>query len=108
MDAASVRRAWLEKGSTWPATRWNTAWLDRQVEKNGLLKQCQELGVRLIAYSPLGMGILTGKYTVENPPQGSAGGNMITGVLEKAGPLMTLIKRIGRDHAGKTPAQVAI
>jgi aryl-alcohol dehydrogenase-like predicted oxidoreductase len=82
--------------------------VDRQVEKNGLLKQCQELGVRLIAYSPLGMGVLTGKYTPENPPSGIRGRRYNRAFLEKIEPLMTLIKRIGSDHDGKTPAQVAI
>jgi aryl-alcohol dehydrogenase-like predicted oxidoreductase len=40
-------------------------------EHNGLLAKCNELGVSLIAYSPLGMGRLTGKYNTRNPPQGS-------------------------------------
>ena len=31
--------------------------LNRNVEKNGLLARCKELGIRLIAYSPLEMGI---------------------------------------------------
>ncbi len=82
--------------------------VNRKVEKNGLLKQCQELGVRLIAYSPLGMGVLTGKYTPENPPSGIRGGRYNRGFLERMTPLLTLIKRIGSDHAGKTPAQVAL
>ena len=82
--------------------------INRKVEKNGLLKQCQELGVRLIAYSPLGMGLLTGKYTPENPPSGIRGGRYNRRFLERMTPLLTLIKRIGSDHAGKTPAQVAL
>ncbi len=84
--------------------------VNRKVEKNGLLKKCQELDVRLIAYSPLGMGLLTGKYTVENPPQGIRAGvyNYNRQAIERMQPLMTLMKRIGSDHAGKTPAQVAI
>ncbi len=44
--------------------------LNRQVEKNGLLQACKETGIRLIAYSPLAMGLLTGKYTREMPPPG--------------------------------------
>ncbi len=82
--------------------------INRKVEKNGLLKQCQELGVRLIAYSPLGMGLLSGKYTPENPPSGIRGGRYNRRFLERMTPLLTLIKRIGSDHAGKTPAQVAL
>ncbi|AHB13001.1 aldo/keto reductase [Dehalococcoides mccartyi] len=36
--------------------------LDRQIETNGVLETARELGISLIAYSPLGMGILSGKY----------------------------------------------
>ncbi len=50
--------------------------LDRKVESNGLLDRCKEKGIRLIAYSPLAMGMLTGKYTVETPHPGHADGNM--------------------------------
>lgn len=82
--------------------------INRKVEKNGLLKQCQEQGVRLIAYSPLGMGLLTGKYTPENPPSGFRGGRYNRAFLQRMTPLLTLIKRIGSDHDGKTPAQVAL
>jgi aryl-alcohol dehydrogenase-like predicted oxidoreductase len=82
--------------------------VNRKVEKNGLLKMCQELGVRLIAYSPLGMGVLSGKYTPENPPPGIRGGRYNRKFIERMTPLLTLMKRIGSDHAGKTPTQVAI
>lgn len=82
--------------------------INRKIEKNGLLKQCQELGVRLIAYSPLGMGLLTGKYTPENLPSGIRGGRYNARFIEHMTPLMTLIKRIGSDHDGKTPSQVAL
>ncbi|MBE0696981.1 MAG: aldo/keto reductase, partial [Anaerolineaceae bacterium] len=84
--------------------------LNRKVEKNGLLQKCKELDVKLIAYSPLGMGLLTGKYTASNPPQGIRASvvNYNRRRLEHMEPLMTLMKRIGSDHAGKTPAQVAL
>jgi aryl-alcohol dehydrogenase-like predicted oxidoreductase len=36
--------------------------LDRHVEKNGALATARELGVTIIAYSPLEQGLLTGKY----------------------------------------------
>lgn len=82
--------------------------INRKVEKSGLLKQCHELGVTLIAYSPIGMGLLTGKYTPEHPPSGMRGSRYSRKFLESLTPLLTLLKRIGSDHAGKTPAQVAI
>lgn len=81
--------------------------LNRKVEKNGLLKRCQELGVRLIAYSPLAMGLLTGKYTPENPPPGIRGrryGKMLADIQ----PLLDLMRQLGAAHGDKTPAQVAL
>ncbi len=82
--------------------------LNRKVEKNGLLRQCQELGVSLIAYSPLAMGVLTGKYSPENLPQGIRGGRYGRKYLEKVQPLLTLLKRVGAEHGSKTPSQVAL
>lgn len=31
---------------------------------------CDSLGIRMIAYSPLGLGMLTGKYSPSNLPSG--------------------------------------
>ncbi|KAI8371693.1 NADP-dependent oxidoreductase domain-containing protein [Radiomyces spectabilis] len=40
-------------------------------ETSGLIKLCQERGVAILAYSPLYMGMLTGKYPVDGPfPEG--------------------------------------
>lgn len=81
--------------------------LNRKVEKNGLLARCNELGIRLIAYSPLEMGLLTGKYTPANPPPGSRGGRYVN-LISKIGPLIKLMTEIGQDHGGKSNAQVAL
>ena len=82
--------------------------LNRKVEKEGLLKQCHELGVTLIAYSPLAMGILSGKYSSANPPRGVRGARYNRKYLEKIDPLLTALKRMGGTHSGKTSAQVAL
>jgi len=81
--------------------------LDRTVEKNGLLARCKELGIRLIAYSPLEMGMLTGKYTLENPPTGTRGASY-GNLLKKIGSLLKLMTAIGQDHGGKSNSQVAL
>jgi aryl-alcohol dehydrogenase-like predicted oxidoreductase len=39
----------------------------RSPETDGTLDACRELGITLIAYSPLGMGLLSGKYRVGTP-----------------------------------------
>ncbi|MBI5838721.1 MAG: aldo/keto reductase [Chloroflexi bacterium] len=81
--------------------------LDREVEKNGTLARCKELGIRLIAYSPLEKGLLTGKYSSAHPPSGVRGGTYAS-LLPKIPPLIKLMTEIGQDHGGKTHAQVAL
>lgn len=81
--------------------------LNRTVEKNGTLARCQELGIRLIAYSPLEKGLLAGKYNVDAPPPGSRG-RIYTSLLPKIGPLLKLMTVIGQDHGGKSNTQVAL
>ena len=47
--------------------------LHRQPETNGVLDACRELGITLIAYSPLAGGRLTGKYSTQNRAGGFSG-----------------------------------
>jgi aryl-alcohol dehydrogenase-like predicted oxidoreductase len=82
--------------------------INRQVEFDGLLKTCQEMGISLIAYSPLAQGILTGKYSPDNPLPGIRGQRYSRSLLERAQPLIRLMREVGDDHQGKTPAQVAL
>ncbi|MFH1524078.1 MAG: aldo/keto reductase, partial [Chloroflexota bacterium] len=81
--------------------------LERKVERSGLLDHCKEIGVRLIAYSPLAMGLLTGKYTHENPPPGPRG-RKYAAILKELPALIALMTEIGKGHGEKTPAQVAV
>lgn len=81
--------------------------LDRTVEKNGTLARCKELGIRLIAYSPIEMGLLAGKYSVSSPPPGARGRNYVR-LLPKIDPLLKLMTEIGQDRGGKSNVQVAL
>lgn len=81
--------------------------LNRRAEKSGLLERCQEMGIRLIAYSPLAMGLLTGKYTAETPPPGPRG-RKYAAILEGLPALLALMTEIGASHGEKTPGQVAL
>lgn len=82
--------------------------LERRIEKNGLMKYCIENGIKVIAYSPLAMGILSGKYTPENPPKGARATQYSRDFLVKIQPLIKELKIIGQDHDGKTASQVAL
>lgn len=81
--------------------------LNRAIEKDGVLARCKELGIRLIAYSPIEKGLLTGKYSTENPPPGVRG-QRYGSLLPKIGPLLKLMTEIGQEHGGKSKAQVAL
>jgi aryl-alcohol dehydrogenase-like predicted oxidoreductase len=81
--------------------------LNRAVEKNGTLSRCKELGIRLIAYSPLEKGLLTGKYSSDNPPPGSRA-RMYSNLVNRIQPLLKLMTQIGQDHGGKSNAQLAL
>jgi len=82
--------------------------LQRQPETSGLLDLCHELGATLIAYMPLGMGMLTGKYTPDNPPSGLRSRRYGKEFLAKLQPLIKLMRGIGETHGDRTPAQVAL
>ena len=80
--------------------------LRRTPERNGLLGVCKELGVVPIAYSPLGQGRLTGKYSVSVPPP--KGRNFGRYPMAVVGDVVAELRRIGEKHGGRTPGQVAL
>ena len=81
--------------------------LVRKPERTGLTDVCGELGVTILAYSPLGQGLLTGKYTVDNPPPGVRG-MRYRRRLPALKPLIARLRDIGAGHGGRTPGQVAL
>jgi aryl-alcohol dehydrogenase-like predicted oxidoreductase len=83
--------------------------LHRAPERNRLMQTCREMGVTLIAYSPLRKGLLSGKYTPENRPTGTFRSSLANrDYLARIQPLITLLREIGQAHGGKTPSQVAL
>jgi aryl-alcohol dehydrogenase-like predicted oxidoreductase len=103
-----AHRILSEGGSRLASNQLEYHLLERRIEKNGLMKQCNELGIKIIAYSPLAMGILSGKYTPENPPSGVRGSQYNREFLGKIQPLINAMKKTGLNHDGKTAAQVAL
>jgi aryl-alcohol dehydrogenase-like predicted oxidoreductase len=79
--------------------------LRRAPETGGLLAACQRLGVVLLAYSPIGQGRLTGKYSAANPPPGKRG--FSDHPMDQVDRVVAVARRIG-DERGKTPSQVAL
>jgi len=75
-------------------------------ERSGLLATCRELGMTVLAYSPIAMGRLSGKYTTANPPPGKR--NFSAYPMAEIEPVLSVQREIGARHGGKTPAQVAL
>ncbi|KAG7562818.1 hypothetical protein FFLO_01773 [Filobasidium floriforme] len=64
--------------------------------KNGLLQYMKEKEITCLAYSPLAMGRLTGKYSAANPPpSGRRFSNIPMDTLE---PLLEVMRRIAKAH----------
>jgi aryl-alcohol dehydrogenase-like predicted oxidoreductase len=82
----------------------------RTPEVNGVLDACRELGITLIAYSPLAMGALTGKYSSTTRASGFFRRflpSFSRKEMERVQPVITLLQRIATKYS-KTPSQVAL
>jgi aryl-alcohol dehydrogenase-like predicted oxidoreductase len=84
--------------------------LQRAPETNGVLDACRDLGVTLIAYSPIAQGLLTGKYGPGDRPSGLVrrfGKSFGERNLRRIEPVINILREIGAAH-GKEPSQVAL
>ncbi|KAF5351130.1 hypothetical protein D9756_008205 [Leucocoprinus leucothites] len=62
VSSATLRRAHAVHPIAVVQVEYSPFTLDIEDEKVALLKTCRELGVAVVAYSPLGRGLLTGQY----------------------------------------------
>ncbi|KAL3822330.1 hypothetical protein ACHAXA_002645 [Cyclostephanos tholiformis] len=75
---------------------------------NEILDACNDAGCRLISYSPLCLGLLTGKYDLDNLPRpGNPRRQLFRELLPGAQPLLGTLKAVAKE-VGKTPSQIAI
>lgn len=77
------------------------------VTELGLKEVCDELGIQLIAYSPLGLGLLTGKYSATGPFPNGLRGFLFPQLLAGIQPILNCLKEIA-ENRNKTMAQVAL
>lgn len=80
--------------------------LHRRSEHDGVLAACGELGVRVIAYSPLAMGLLGGRYSPDNPPAWRRR-LQARQKLQRAWQVLPTLRQIA-DANDRSPAQVAL
>ncbi len=84
--------------------------LHRGIETDGVLEAARDLGVTIVAWSPLARGLLAGKFhqqpeTLDRTPL--ARRVMFRRNLESTRPLISALEEIAEDH-NASPAQVAL
>jgi aryl-alcohol dehydrogenase-like predicted oxidoreductase len=112
-NAEQMRRAAaaLEKrGLKLAANQMQYSLMHRSIETNGVLAAARELGVTIVAWGPLGSGLLTGKFhrdprLLQNTP--FVRRRRLRSKLEATLPLIEVLERIAA-HYDASPAQVAL
>ena len=83
----------------------------RNIEENDVLSTCEELGIGLVPYSPLGRGYLTGKIdentTYDSTDIRSRNPRFTPDAIKANRAVVDLLEKIGSQH-GATPAQIAL
>jgi aryl-alcohol dehydrogenase-like predicted oxidoreductase len=108
-SAATIRRAHAVQPVT--AVQSEYSLWTRDVEQNGVLATCEELGIGFVPFSPLGAGFLTGKIDTSTTFSGTDFRNISPRFAADARAanmaMVDLLKRIAEQKHG-TPAQIAL
>lgn len=106
---ATLRRAHAVLPVTAVQNEYSLWW--RAVESNGILAACDELGIGLVPYSPLGKGFLTGAmgkdFKLGDGDFRKSVPRFSPEAMAKNQTLVELLKRVA-DDKGTTPAQIAL
>ena len=108
-SAEQIRRAHAVHPVSALQSEYSIWW--RAIEENAVLSTCEELGIGLVPYSPLGRGYLTGKVDenttfAENDIR-SRNPRFTQEAIKANRVVVELLERIGKEK-GATPAQIAL
>jgi aryl-alcohol dehydrogenase-like predicted oxidoreductase len=114
-DAARMRAAHAalaRRGVALASNQVLYSLLARDIERNGVMQAAKDLGVAIIAYSPLASGVLTGKYHGDPALAQGLGLRRIVPQFSSRGlartrPLIAALQEIAAGH-GANAAQVAL
>lgn len=108
-NADMIRRANAVQPVTALQSEYSIWW--RAIEENGILSTCEELGIGLVPYSPLGRGYLTGKVdentTYDSTDIRSHNPRFTKEAIQANRVVIELLEKIGVEKAA-TPAQIAL
>ncbi len=109
----TCHEALAKRGLPLASNQMKYSLLDRRIEGNGVMDAAKELGVTIIAYSPLAQGLLSGKFhddpsLIKNRPGPRKWMPAFRDSgLERSKPVVEVVRRIAERH-GVTPSQVAL
>ena len=105
----TLRRAHAVQPVTAVQNEYSLWW--REVETNGILAACDELGIGFVPYSPLGRGFLTGAITsgtqLGDADFRKSSPRFSPEAIDKNLAFVDLLKRVATEK-GATPAQIAL
>jgi aryl-alcohol dehydrogenase-like predicted oxidoreductase len=108
-SADLIRRAHAVQPVTALQSEYSIWW--RTIEDNGILAACEELGIGLVPYSPLGRGYLTGKIdentTYASTDIRSRNPRFAPEAIKANRVVIDVLESIGAEK-GATPAQIAL
>jgi pyridoxine 4-dehydrogenase len=90
-----VNRYWSDRGVPHACNQVQLSLLSPLPIESGLIEECRELGVTPIGYSPLALGVLSGKYSVSDgalPP--GPRGLLFKALLPSCAPLLGTLKEV--------------
>jgi len=114
-SAAQMRSAWeaLQKhGIQLVSNQVRYNLLNRKIESNGILQTAKELGITIIAYSPLAQGLVTGKFhdnpaLLKNIGMRKYSSSFKPAGMEKSRPLVKTVQELAIKY-GVSTSQIAL
>jgi aryl-alcohol dehydrogenase-like predicted oxidoreductase len=107
-DASQIRRAHAVQPVTALQSEYSLWW--RNIEES-ILPTCEELGIGIVPYSPLGRGYLTGKVdestTFDSSDIRARNPRFAPEAIKANRAVIDLLEKIGTEKGG-TPAQIAL
>ncbi len=108
-NAEQIRAAHAVQPVTALQSEYSIWW--RAIEENSVLSTCEELGIGLVPYSPLGRGYLTGKVdentTFDSSDIRSRNPRFTPEAIKANRAVIDLLEKIAKQN-GATPAQIAL
>jgi len=108
-NADQIRAAHAVQSVSTLQSEYSIWW--RAIEENGVLATCEELGIGLVPYSPLGRGYLTGKVdentTFDKSDIRSRNPRFTQDAIKANRGVVELLERIAKQK-NATPAQIAL